>query len=202
MEKKELVHKIYSEMASNSIKVKTYSKNQIITNFLANRNYIYFVLSGSCSLCSFSSKGELHLLQRYERYDCFGDIFHNIELNNEKSVIANTKTSVFYFDYDEIISNAEYHDIIGDICNMIILQMRTLNDRLEVLSKKTIRDRLLAYFDILSKRNIVKEFDLPMSYTQMASFLGVDRSAMAREIKQLELDRIISKNRHHIILNK
>ena len=83
MEKKELVHKIYSEMASNSIKVKTYSKNQIITNFLANRNYIYFVLSGSCSLCSFSSKGELHLLQRYERYDCFGDIFHNIELNNE-----------------------------------------------------------------------------------------------------------------------
>lgn len=202
MEKKELVHKIYSEMASNSIKVKTYSKNQIITNFLANRNYIYFVLSGSCSLCSFSSKGELHLLQRYERYDCFGDIFHNIELNNEKSVIANTKASVFYFDYDELISNPEYHHIVGDICNMIILQMRTMNDRLEVLSKKTIRDRLLAYFDILSKRNIVKEFDLPMSYTQMASFLGVDRSAMAREIKQLELDRIISKNRHHIILNK
>lgn len=200
MEKKELVHKIYSEMSkNNNIKVKTFSKNQIITNFLANRNYLYFVLSGSCSLCSYSKKGELHLLQRYERYDCFGDIFHNIELNNEKSVIANTKTSVFYFDYDEMALD---NDIMADLCNMIILQMRSMNDRLEVLSKKTIRDRLLAYFDILSKRNIVKEFDLPMTYTQMASFLGVDRSAMAREIKQLELDRIITRNQHHIRINK
>ena len=107
MEKNEVVHIIYKTLAKNNeIKVKTYKKDEIITNFLTNRNYIYFVLSGSCSLYRYARNGDMIFLQRYDRYDSFGDCFHNIELNSELSVVANNKVSVFFFDYDEIIKIA------------------------------------------------------------------------------------------------
>ena len=203
MEKNEVVHEIYSLMAKyNDIKVKTYNKNEIITNFLTNRNYIYFVLSGNCSLYRYARNGDMIFLQRYERYDSFGDCFHNIELNSELSVVANNKVSVFFFDYDEIINDQRYNSIHVALCDACILQLRMLNERIEVLAKKTIRDRILAYLDILSKRSIIKEFELPMSYTQLSSFLGVDRSALMREIKQLENDKIITRYKHRISLKK
>ncbi len=203
MEKNEVVHEIYSLMAKyNDIKVKTYNKNEIITNFLTNRNYIYFVLSGNCSLYRYARNGDMIFLQRYERYDSFGDCFHNIELNSELSVVANNKVSVFFFDYDEIINDQRYNSIHVALCDACILQLRMLNERIEVLAKKTIRDRILAYLDILSKRSIIKEFELPMSYTQLSAFLGVDRSALMREIKQLENDKIITRYKHRISLKK
>ena len=203
MEKNEVVHIIYKTLAKNNeIKVKTYKKDEIITNFLTNRNYIYFVLSGSCSLYRYARNGDMIFLQRYDRYDSFGDCFHNIELNSELSVVANNKVSVFFFDYDEIINDDRYDEIHNILCDACILQLRKLNERIEVLAKKTIRDRILAYFDILSKRSIIKEFELPMSYTQLSAFLGVDRSAMMRELKQLEDDRIIVRDKHHIKIKK
>lgn len=203
MEKNEVVHEIYKLMAKyNDIKVKTYNKGEIITNFLTNRNYIFFVLSGNCSLYRYARNGDMIFLQRYERYDSFGDCFHNIELNSELSVVADNKVSVFFFDYDEVIHDSHYNSIHGVLCDACILQLRTLNERIEVLAKKTIRDRILAYFDVLSKRSIIKEFELPMSYTQLSAFLGVDRSAMMREIKQLENDKIITRYKHHISIKK
>ncbi|MCI5774063.1 MAG: Crp/Fnr family transcriptional regulator [Erysipelotrichaceae bacterium] len=203
MDRSEVVHNIYKSLAQNNeIKVKTFRKEEIITNFLTNRNYIYFVLSGSCSLYRYTRNGDMVFLQRYERYDSFGDCFHNIELNSELSVVANNKVSVFYFDYDEIIADERYVHLRPVLCEACILQLRKLNERVEILAKKTIRDRILAYFDILSKRSIIKEFELPMSYTQLSAFLGVDRSAMMRELKQLEEDRIIIRAKHRIQINK
>ena len=117
-------------------------------------------------------------------------------------MVANNKVSVFFFDYDEIINDQRYNSIHVALCDACILQLRMLNERIEVLAKKTIRDRILAYLDILSKRSIIKEFELPMSYTQLSAFLGVDRSALMREIKQLENDKIITRYKHRISLKK
>ena len=39
-----------------------------------------------------------------------------------------------------------------------------------------------------------KDLTLPMSYTALAQYLSVDRSAMTRELKNLEAEGIIEKN--------
>ena len=75
-----------------------------------------------------------------------------------------------------------------------------LNSRIELLTKRTIREKLLTYFSILSNRNLSKTFLLPFSLTDLADYLNVDRSAMMRELKSLKEEGFIKKSRNKITL--
>lgn len=72
--------------------------------------------------------------------------------------------------------------------------------RIELLSKRTIREKLLAYFTIISTRNISKSFTIPFSLTDLADYLSIDRSAMMRELGILKSDGIIEKSGNRITL--
>lgn len=203
MEKEELVLEVYNLLKEkNLIKIKEFEKNELVANYIYNRNYLYIVLNGSCTLFRYHRNGDIHLHQRYERYDVFGELFHEIELSSEQSVYANTKLSVGICDYDELVERKDTVKIKLLLNELFILTMRDMNNRIEVVTRKTIRDRILSYFDILSKRRTLKQFEIPMSYTHLASYLGVDRSAMMREISDLEKDRVIVKNKRKIFFKK
>lgn len=75
-----------------------------------------------------------------------------------------------------------------------------LNTRIELLTKKNIRDKLLTYFTLLSTRKLSKTFTLPFSLTDLADYLSVDRSAMMRELSHLKEEGFIKKNGKKITL--
>jgi DNA-binding MarR family transcriptional regulator len=47
---------------------------------------------------------------------------------------------------------------------------------------------------------LTREFELPMSYTEMAVYLNADRAAMTRELSLLEKEGFIEKKGHKIRL--
>ena len=75
-----------------------------------------------------------------------------------------------------------------------------LNTRVEILSKRSIREKLRTYFNILSTRNLSQTFSLPFSLTDLADYLSVDRSAMMRELKSLKDEGFIEKNGNRLTL--
>ena len=75
-----------------------------------------------------------------------------------------------------------------------------LNMRIELLTKRSTRDKLLSYFSLISTRKLSKSFVLPFTLTDLADYLSVDRSAMMREIKLLKEDGLIQKNGNTITL--
>ncbi len=80
------------------------------------------------------------------------------------------------------------------ICpNLVMQKVISLNSRVELLTKRSIREKLLGYFNILSTRTFVKVLALPFSLTDLADYLSVDRSAMMRELKSLKDDGFIEK---------
>ena len=72
--------------------------------------------------------------------------------------------------------------------------------RIELLTKRSTRDKLLGFFSLLSTRNLSKSFELPFSLTDLADYLSVDRSAMMRELKLLKEDGFIEKIGNRITL--
>jgi len=74
------------------------------------------------------------------------------------------------------------------------------NTRIEILSKRSIREKLLSYFNILSNKSFTKNITIPFSLTSLADYLSVDRSAMMREIKNLIDEGFISKSGNRIKL--
>ena len=83
---------------------------------------------------------------------------------------------------------------------LIVNQVVSLNTRIELLTKKNIRDKLLSYFNILSNKKLSKTFVLPYSLTDLADYLSVDRSAMMRELSHLKEEGFIIKKGKKITL--
>ncbi len=178
--------------------VKEFEKNEIITTYIVNRNMIFIVLDGSADLLRYDFNGNQTIVEKFNKYDVFGEIFYRININNELFVKAREKSKILMFNYDiferKCKKNCKFHEelLIG-LPNLVLSKVSDLNLRIELLSQKTIRDKILSYFRILSQNSFSKTFTLPFSLTDLADYLSIDRSAMMREIKTLKEDGIIKK---------
>ncbi len=83
--------------------------------------------------------------------------------------------------------------------NLMITKVLDLTSRVELLSRRSTRDKLLGYFNILSKK-YGKSFTLPFSITELANYLAVDRSSMSRELSYLKKEQFIKQERNRITL--
>ena len=128
-----------------------------------------------------------------------------VTVNNELLVEARTHCEVLIYSYDNIHqkckTNCKFHQILGEYLPELILKKVTnLNMRIELLTKRSIREKLIGYFSLLSTRTLSKSFILPFSLTDLADYLSVDRSAMMREMKLLKEDGFIEKSGNRITL--
>ena len=142
--------------------------------------------------------GNQTIVEKFNKYDVFGEIFYRINISNELFVKAREKSKILMFNYEmfekKCKKNCKFHEelLIG-LPNLVLTKVSDLNLRIEILSQKTIRDKLLSYFRILSQNSFSRTFTLPFSLTDLADYLSIDRSAMMREIKTLKEDGIIKK---------
>ena len=65
-----------------------------------------------------------------------------------------------------------------------------LNQKVRILSQKSLRDRILIYLGTLpkDKNSFVK---IPFTQTALAEYLGVNRSALSRELGRMQNDGIL-----------
>ena len=178
---------------------KQFTKGEIITTYIEKRKQICIIISGEADLLRYDFNGNKNIIEHFTKNDIFGEYFYTITTNNELFVQSKTKTEVLFFLYDDIQKkcrkNCKFHEELENYFPQLILhKIIELNTRIEILTKRTIREKILTYFYILSKRNYSKTFILPFSLTDLADYLSVDRSAMMREISTLKEDGIILKD--------
>ena len=189
----------------DKIQEKNFEKNEIITTYIVNRKQVCIVLDGSADLMRYDFNGNQMIVEKFNKFDIFGEIFYQINTNNELFVIAKEKSKILIFNYDifekKCKKNCKFHEeLILGLPNLVLSKVSDLNLRIELLAKKTIRDKLISYFKILSEKNFSKTFELPLSLTDLADYLSVDRSAMMRELKLLREDGFIKKTGSRITL--
>ena len=171
-----------------------YKPNQTISYSLGKRYMIGVMESGEASLVRFDYNGDKTIIEELESGDIFSDMFVSSD-SSELSVISLTDSVVTFFSYQEIVAKAENSKYALNLLNNITLVMSKKlikrNERIELLTKRSIRNKLLAYFELQAKKKNSKTFDLSYSYTDLADYLCVDRSALMRELKNLKEDKLI-----------
>ena len=68
---------------------------------------------------------------------------------------------------------------------------QNLSERVDVLSRRSIREKLLCYFHHLSDKSGSREIVLPFSLSTLADYIATDRSAMMRELKRLREEGVL-----------
>lgn len=184
---------------------KTFSKGEIITTYIAKRNQICILVNGHADLIRYDFNGRKTIIEHFIQNDIFGELFYSVNTNNELFVVAGKKCDVLFLSYDNISqkckTKCDFHEkLFFNLHTLILNKIIDLNTRIELLTKRTIREKLLSYFSILSTRQFSKTFILPFSFTDLADYLSIDRSAMMREIKTLKDEGFIKKKDNKITL--
>lgn len=184
---------------------KSFAKGQIITTYIEKRKQICILLKGKADLIRYDLNGNKDIIERFNSNDIFGEAFYPVKTNNELFVSATENCEVLLFLYDDIRvkcrSNCKFHTtLVSNLLDLVLSRAIHQNTRIEILSKRTIREKLLSYFSLLSSKSFNKNITLPFSLTSLADYLSVDRSAMMREIKSLIDEGFIVKDGNRIKL--
>ena len=177
---------------------RSFTRGETITTYLEKRNQLCVLLTGEADLIRYDFNGNKTIIGHFTDNTIFGEVLYPANTNNELFVLAKTNCEVVFFTYNDLWTkcrqNCPFHKEFSEQINRLITsQIVDLNTRIELLTKKNIRDKLLSYFDILSSKKLTKTFTLPFSLTDLADYLSVDRSAMMREISHLKEEGFIEK---------
>lgn len=189
-EKKSLLNSLQSTILN-------FTKNKTITPLTSNTDLIGIIEEGTADLVRFDYDGNKTIIESLEKNDIFSELFISNE-NSELTLIANTDCKIIFISYQNIIkllgkANQNQQKLIKNIFTIVKEKIIFQNKRIEILTKRTTREKLLAYFSMLSKENMSRTFNLPFSYSSLADYLSINRSAMTREIKNLKDDGLIKE---------
>ena len=185
--------------------IKEFQKGETITTYIEKRNQLCIVISGEADLIRYDFYGHKTIIGNFSEFDTFGEVFYPANTNNELFVVAKKKCKILFYIYDNINykcrKNCSFHStLVSHLSQLLLDQIINLNKRVELLSKRNIRDKLISYFNLLSSQTLSKTITIPFSYTDLADYLSIDRSAMMRDIKTLVDAGIIEKKGNKIKL--
>ena len=202
--------KEFTKQLQNSctkIQTKKIKKNNTITTYIKNRNQICILVNGKADLIKYDINGNKTIIETLKENDTFGEIFFPMTNNSDLFVIAKEDCEVISFIFDDISKKCsrtcKFHETLKtNLLNLFIKKIVNQSIRIELLTKRSIREKLKSYFSSLSKNFSIKTFYIPISYTDLADYLSIDRSAMMRELKSLQEENIITRKGNKITLNK
>lgn len=180
-----------------------YKSNQTIAYSISNRELIGIIEEGSANLVRYDYDGKRSILEEMNEGDIFSDLFLAVD-SAELSVISTTDCKVTFIEYNDLIEEAKKSDtaliLLDNLIQLMAKKLVKRNERIELLTTRSIRNKLLNYFELQAKKNNSKSFNLNYSYTDLADYLSVDRSAMMRELKNLKDDRLITDTNKKITI--
>ena len=186
---------------------KTFSKNQVIVEQEQAMDEVVLILKGGAIVQNVDSLGDISILTRLKRGDVYGleSAFAGENVYKD-TLIATEKTLVMFMNKHRLITpcinKCRRHDIVVKHIMQIVAEKNVeLLEKITHLSKRSIREKLLSYFNSLAKKSGSNYFELPFNKTELANFLSVDRSAMSTELTKMKEDGLIEfdKKQFHIL---
>ena len=96
---------------------------------------------------------------------------------------------------------AHHTRVVENMFQLVAEKATSLYERVEVLSRRSIRDKLLCYFSLLAAKS-GGEFLLPFSLSALADYISTDRSAMMRELKKMRDERLVDITGRKVLLHQ
>ena len=184
-----------------------YAKGEEIIPTIKNDNIIGIILDGFAQIMNIEYNGNELVQENLGKDSVFGT---TISATNSEScqIIAKEDTEVLIIDYSRLmrpenLAHNYFNIFLSNLYDIMSNKFRETNERVKVLEKKQIREKLLKFFEIEHKKSHSKNIYLNFALKDLADYLAVDRSAMFRELKHLKDDKLIRiKNRKITLLYK
>lgn len=185
---------------------KTFHEKETVSVYDVNCQKVGLLYHGCVSINRINTDGTLDMLEYIENSGIFGAAFSFFEHNDEFIVLCEKDCAILFVDKSHITkrcSNACAHHsvVIENLLSFMSKKITNLTEKVDILSHRTIREKLLCYFRVQLAKTGMNHFKLPFSYLALANYLCIDRSAMMRELKKMKEDDVVKINGKKIYLN-
>ena len=177
---------------------KSFRSDDLIYDFSSPKNDAVGIVERGCAaLIRIDEEGVATVMEELGPGGVFGRTLAFAGSSGDSlQVVCRTPCDVLFIDYPHILKRCEnacnHHSVL--VQNMLRLmsdKAQALSQRVDVLSRRSIREKLLCYFRQLSEQAGSNTFTLPFSLSTLADYIATDRSAMMRELKRLREEGVV-----------
>ena len=171
-------------------------------------DYIGVVLQGSLFVTKLFLDGEHSIIQHLKPLNMLAvDIACTHTKKSPYFIYAKEETSIFFIPFGIIGKQGKVNEEVRScMMNNILKTIAHENIRkyykIEILSRKSIRERILIYLTIQQKINRADTFSIPFNREQLAEYLCVNRSALSHELSLMQMEGILETKRNRITMLK
>lgn len=175
----------------------SFRADEVVYDFGAGRNMVGVLAEGAAVIERIDQQGSRTILERLESGGVFGEMlmFENVA-GDSITVIAEEPCRVWFMQDEHVTRRCEkacaHHSrLVENMFHIMTEKAAALSERVEVLSRRSIREKLLCYFGLLAGQRQKPSFQLPFSLSALADYISADRSAMMRELKKMKDEHLV-----------
>ena len=163
--------------------------------------YIGVVLTGSVQIVRDDYYGNRSIIATIPALQLFAEAFPCAKISALPiGVCADTDTTVMLIDCKKILQPCcnvceFHHTLIYNLLQNVSRKNLLLNQKIEITSKKTTKDKLMTFLLVQAKQKGSNAFTIDYDRQTLADYLGGERSAMSAEIGKLQEEGYIEVNR-------
>ncbi|MGN1132993.1 MAG: Crp/Fnr family transcriptional regulator [Oscillospiraceae bacterium] len=171
-----------------------YGKKELIRHFDNYSNRIGVVTQGTIYMCSENDNFDRTILKIFKRGDMLSKEMLLPVQCGVSYFMAKEKCRVAFYEKDDLISymigQLEENNIPSEFSEELI--------HIFILQQKSIKSKLMSYFKYESIRQQSSSIIVPMPFSDLAEYLGVDRAALMRGLSALKKESVIDYSRHTV----
>lgn len=183
-----------------------YNEGEYIFRSNHELNRIAVIVNGAARIISTDFWDNCTVISELEKGDIFGEVHSLLPYDMPTvSLVALCPTTVILIDIECILSTVPdisdcQSQLRSNIMRIMAKKLLKNTRKLEHISRRSTRQKLLSYFNEQMNRNQSPAFDIPFTRQQLADYLAVDRSAMSSELSKMQKDGLIRYNLNHFEL--
>ena len=164
--------------------------------------YIGIVLSGSIHVVQIDYFGNRSILSKIGAGEVFNEAFACAETKEMPvSVIANEPSEIMLIDCSHVLhtcqNNCGFHQqMIFNLMKNLAVKSLSFHQRMEIVSRRTTREKLLTYLELQSREAGSPRFTIPFDRQELADYLEVDRSGLSAEISKLRKEGVLTSRKN------
>lgn len=182
--------------------VKKYRRDEIIFLQSDNIKSVGVILSGTVEMYQEDMWGNKTVMLNAGKGDLFGETF---ACGTQKSAIVSfralTNAEILFLAFDQIMHSCAsacffHQKLVENMITLIANKNIRLMEKVDVISKSSLREKIAAYLTIQAENNDSMKFDVPLGRVQLAEYLHADRSALTRELNNMKKAGLITFDRN------
>ena len=196
----------FSILSCLDAKQASYIKEQTIFAEGDYSHYFGIVLSGTVQMMQIDYYGNKSIVAKLEPSQVFGETFAYAETKTMPvDIIACEPTEVLLIDARKITRSCPnacsfHNQIIFNLLKIIANKNLIFQQKIEITSKRSTREKLMTYLLLQAKLQKSNQFYIPYDRQELSDYLEVDRSGLSAEIGKLRKEGILDCKKNYFSL--